>query len=69
MCKPSMHTPTWYCSKCADNSEKETNLGWGQEVKHIGERASTEATGEEKGEEIKEDDERKMATFGVAEDG
>jgi hypothetical protein len=64
-----MYTPTWYCSKCADNSKKEANLGWGQEVKQIGERTGAEATSKEKREQIKEDSERKMAAFGVAENG
>ena len=64
-----MHIPTWYCSKCADNSEKSSNLDWGQEVKEIGERACTEAASTEKRKEIEEDGERKMATFGVTGDG
>ncbi len=64
-----MHTPTWYRSKCADNSKKEANLGWSQEVKQIGERTGAEAASKKKHEEIEEDSERKMAAFGVAEDG
>ena len=69
MQNPVMNTPTWYGSKCADDSEKDANLGWGQEVKQIGKRTGTEAAGKEKCEKIEEDGERKMAAFGVAKYG
>ena len=59
---------TWNCSNCVNDSEKYTNLGWGQKVKQIGEWTSTEAASEEKGEEIEEDSERKMDVFGVTRD-